>query len=257
MNEGDIIFNLDEIILDKSIPTPLYYQLKQQLLKIIVDKEIKVNEQIPNEIDMVTSLNISRSTVRQAISELVSEGYLYRIKAKGTFVSAPKVDENFFQKLDSFNNEMLKKGMQPSTKILSLKKVKGIENINSALNIPKDEYLIYLCRLRFANMEPIVYVETYLPYIKYKDILSEDFSQISLYAHIEQKYNVKINRAKREIQAVNASIKDKQLLGIKTNAAICYVRTIAFDYNDMPVEYSIARYRGDSNRFIIELFRSK
>lgn len=251
------MFNLDEIRLNKNIPTPLYYQLKQQLLKKILSKELQINEQIPNEIDMVEALNISRSTVRQAISELVSDGYLYRIKAKGTFVSMPKVDENFFQKLDSFNNEMIQKGMKPSTEVLAFKKIKGREIVNKALNIPFNDELIYLNRLRYANDQPVVYVETFLPYEKFSGILKEDLSTNSLYTLIEMQYNVRVSRAKREIQAVSVKTKDKELLNINSNAAICSVRTIAYDNYDNPIEYSNARYRGDTNRFIVELIRNK
>lgn len=254
---GDVILDLKEIKLDKSIPTPLYFQLKQQLLKKINDHELKVDDQIPHEIDMVDELEISRSTVRQAISELVSEGYLYRVRAKGTFVSTPKVDENFFQQLDSFNNEMIKKGMKPSTKILKFHKEEGRENINSKLSIDPSEELIHLSRLRFANDQPVVIVDTYLPYEKFKDLLTEDLSEQSLYSLIEEKYDTKIVRAKREIEAVIAKANEKKLLNIKSNAAVCLVKTTAYAENDIPVEYSIARYTGDRNRFIVELKRYK
>jgi len=156
-----------------------------------------VDEQIPKEIEIGEILEISRSTVRQAINKLVSEGYLYRMKAKGTFVSKPKVDEGFFQKLESFNQEMLLKGLKASTKIISLKAVKGIDNINSKLGISLEERLVYLCRLRFADDEPVVYLETYLPYDKYKALLNEDFTNLSLYAVLEQKFNSRVVRAVR------------------------------------------------------------
>ena len=104
---------------------------------------------------------ISRPTVRQAINELVVEGYLYRVKAKGTFVSKPKITQDFLQTLDSFNNEMRKKGLVPSTKILEREIVKSDEKVAKTLDLEPGTDVIKLTRLRFADDEPIVFVITY------------------------------------------------------------------------------------------------
>jgi GntR family transcriptional regulator len=241
--------------LDKGTPVPLYYQLKQQILEKILSGVLVVDEQIPNEMDMGEALAVSRSTVRQAVSELVSDGYLYRVKAKGTFVSRPKVDEGFFQKLESFNSEMQLKGFEPSTQVLALKKAPAIEDINRKLGIPQESPLIYLARLRFANGDPVVFLETYLPYDRYAGLLNEDFTAQSLYSLLETKYNARVGKALREIEAVLANPAESKYLNIPRNAAVCLVKTLACVAGDVPAEYSVARYRGDRNKFSVELIR--
>lgn len=247
--------NIEEYKLNKDVPIPLYYQLKQAILSKIISGEIRVDECLPTEMDFVNVLGISRSTVRQAFDDLANEGYLYRVKGKGSFVSKPKVDEGFFQKLDSFNHEMIQKGFLPSTKVLDFKLIPGVEGISERLNAHKSEKLLYLCRLRYANNEPVVYLETYISYDKHKDLLNEDFSEKSLYAVLEEKYNERIERAIRKIEAVNANSKEARLFNIGTGAAICLVKTTAFISDNTPVEYSVARYRGDRNQFTVELAR--
>lgn len=252
-----MMVDLSDVRLNKAIPVPLYYQLKKQIFEKIIHNQLAIHDQLPNEIDMVELFNVSRSTIRQAINELVTEGYLYRVKAKGTFISRPKVDDSFFQKLESFNQEMIRKGLRPSTKVLALKKVTGYVEINNKLNLPLGNPLLYLCRLRYANEEPVVYVETYLS-DEYEALLKEDFAVQSLYAILEAKYNVRIARAIREIEAVHANGQAKKHLNLdKKNNAICLVKTIAYANNDLPIEYSIAQYRGDRNKFSVELVRSK
>lgn len=243
------------IRLDKSVPVPLYYQLKQQILERILSGELAVDEQIPNEIDLVSALSVSRSTVRQAVSELVSEGYLLRVKSKGTFVSRPKLDEGFFQILESFNSEMLGKGLKPSTQVLELKAVPGVEKINRRLGITSDAPLVCLRRLRFADGEPVVYLETYLPHGRFAGLLDEDFTSQSLYSLLETKYRARVVKASREIEAVLATPEEARYLRIPRNSAVCLVKTMAYLSGDVPVEYSVARYRGDRNKFSVELIR--
>jgi GntR family transcriptional regulator len=244
-----------DINLNKSTPVPLYFQLKQQVLERILSGTLSVDEQIPNELELGQALGVSRSTVRQAVSELVSEGYLHRVKAKGTFVSRPKVDEGFLQKLESFNSEMTQKGLRPSTKVLAQKAEPGPDKINRRLGIPPGSPVIYLCRLRYADGEPVVYLETYLPYDRYACLLEEDFSEQSLYSLLECKYNARVVKAVREIEAVPATPMEARFLNIPRNAAVCLVKTLAYTAGDVPVEYSVARYRGDRNKFSVELIR--
>ncbi|MEG1134735.1 MAG: GntR family transcriptional regulator [Cellulosilyticaceae bacterium] len=65
---------------------PLYYQLKKIIIDMIENEEIKPDETIPSEPKLMTIYDLSRTTVRKAIDELVNEGYLYKIQGKGTFV---------------------------------------------------------------------------------------------------------------------------------------------------------------------------
>lgn len=249
------MLNINEFKVNKDIPIPLYYQLKQFLISEIKAGKIKTGECMPTEQEMMTKLGISRTTVRQALSEMVNEGYLHREKSKGTFVTRPKIDERFFQKLESYNDEMRLKGLQPKTVVMSFRRIAAKEGINSHLEIPEHDSLIYLERLRFANDEPIVYLETYLPSSKFAGLLNENLTELSLYALLENKYNTVVKTAIRKIEAVAATSQESTLLDIKKGAPVCLVRTTAYDADLKPIEYSVARYRGDRNQFTLELER--
>ena len=92
--------------IDKTVPIPLYFQLKELVLSEIKEGNYKSGDMIPTEKEISDSFGISRTTVRQAITELVQEGWLYRVKSKGTFVSQPKITQNFIRKIESFNDQM-------------------------------------------------------------------------------------------------------------------------------------------------------
>jgi GntR family transcriptional regulator len=244
------------IRLEKKIPIPLYYQLKRQILALIENSVIHSGDPLPPENEWCEMLGISRPTVRQALSELVNEGYLNRYKAKGTFVSKPKVDDLFFNKLESFNKEMIAKGLLPETEVKELKKIPGPHEANERLWLSLDAPLIFLSRLRSVDKVPLVYIETFLPYEPYKKLMDIDFKVNSLYESLETLCNVRVNRAQREIEAVNAGQKEAELLQIAKNKALSLVKTVAFAKNSAnPVEFSIAHYRGDMNKFRVDIFR--
>lgn len=239
----------------KDIPVPLYYQIKQAILLAIHEGKLGPGDALPTEFEFCQSFGVSRPTVRQALGELYAEGYLRRQKGKGTYVSAPKIDARFLNKLQSFNREMWQKGMQPVTEVLSLSVVAGRESVNKKLGLSARERLIYLERLRGADGEPVVYLETFLPYRPFQPLLEVDFVTESLYEVMETHCHTRVERVSRTIEAVAARPKEAALLRMESKGAICLTKTIGFSDRDAPVEYSIARYRGDRNQFSVELRR--
>ncbi|MCL2703179.1 MAG: GntR family transcriptional regulator [Defluviitaleaceae bacterium] len=248
-----------EINLDKSIPIPLYYQLKRQILSMIETGGLKEGDMLPPESEFCAMLSVSRPTIRQSLNELVVEGYLNRYKGRGTFVSKPKIDARFLSNLETFNNEMRAKNMIPRTEVLTLEKITDSTNFHQAaekLQIAPGAPLIHLSRLRLADESPLVYVETYLPFEDFTGLLDMDFNEKSLYDLLEEHYSVRVSRVRREIEAVNARRNEASLLKIAVNSAISLVKTVGYSGSpSRPVEYSIARYRGDMNKFSVEIYR--
>lgn len=78
----------------KDSPLPLYYQLKQIIIEMIEAKKLGENERIPTEKALCEKYGISRATVRQALTELENEEYIYKIQGKGTFVAAKNMNKN-------------------------------------------------------------------------------------------------------------------------------------------------------------------
>ena len=84
---------------------------------------------------------------------------------------------------------------------------------------------------------------------------NEDFEANSLYALLEQKYNCSIQSVNRTIEATLADDKTAKLLQTNKNSAICQTTTISYNQNDVPMEYSIAKYRGDRSKFSLKLVK--
>ncbi|MGE5581418.1 MAG: GntR family transcriptional regulator [Bacillota bacterium] len=247
---------LTEKSLNKDIPVPLYYQLKELLLEYISEHHDQLEKPIPTELELSSRFSISRPTVRQAINELVVEGYLYRVKGKGTFISKPKINQEFLLTLDSFNNEMRKKGLNPSTKLIDAKVIPSDEKISAALTLEIGSAVFELRRLRFINHEPIVVVVTYVPAAKCPGLLEKDLEHDSLYEILEKAYGLVVFKAIRNLESVSAGQYEAQLLGIKKGAPVQFFESTTYLADGSPIEYSLAKYRGDRNKFTFE-FRRK
>ncbi len=233
--------------IDKNTPIPLYYQLKEILLEHL--SEEGVGNPFPTEHELCEHFGISRPTVRQAINELVAEGYLTRFKGKGTFVASPKIKQDFLLILESFNDEMRKKGLVPTTKVLECTIVASDEPVAKMLRIPVGDEVVRLRRLRFTNGQPIVIVVTHLPCVFVRAIVSKDLENNSLYDLLAQDFNLKIDHAIRTLEATIAGEYEAKLLGVKVGAPLQFIETVTFLEDETPIEFSHAHYRGDLNKF--------
>lgn len=242
-------------MIDKSSIVPLYYQLKMCILELIKSGKLKEGDSVAPESELCEKLGISRPTVRQCLNELVAEEYLTRQRGKGTFVSKPKINTRFLNKLHTFGEEMQAAGKNSSVKVLFLGQVAGIPAANEQLRLAPDDTLVQLRRLRYADQDPILIQDTYLSYNKYKDLLTIDFSRNSLYDTLAERYKIRVRRVQRSICACNATAKEARLLETKTNMALCVVVTTGFTAEDEPVEYTVSHYRGDAVKFSVELYR--
>ena len=239
--------------LDKSVPIPLYFQLKSLLLDAIKRGDYPVDSMIPTEKELSEMFQISRTTVRQAITEMVQEGWLYRIASKGTFVARLKIKQDFIKRLETFNEQISRTGCRPSTQLLEMKTTEMPKQLRAQFGLTGAEKFIYLHRRRFADDDPIVTVETYLPYDRCAFVLDHNFTEESLYNVLAASDKTRICRVSRVLEAVSANGQDVNNLNVRRGKPIQLSTTVGYNSADEPIEYSIARYRGDRNRFEVDL----
>lgn len=245
---------LFDFSIDKETRIPLYFQLKELIVKEIKNGSYQKDSLIPTEKEISEFYGISRTTVRQAISELVQEGWLYRVKSKGTFVSHPKLKQDFIQQLESYEDQIRRSGMVPSTEILELKTMKASSIIAANLNLEVSQKVVFLFRRRFADNEPMVTIKTYLPYDQCAFVLKHDFNKEALYKVLKKTDTTEIKYVNRLVEAAEAVQPDENYLNIKRGKPIQLITSVGFNAYNRPIEYSIARYRGDRNSFRVTVF---
>lgn len=139
------------IMIDRTNPIPMYLQVKNELEQMIKSGELKSGDRIFSESELCDMYSISRITAKKSLDDLVTDGYVYRIQGRGSFVKGPKIDHrltNFY----SFTEEVKARGMTPSSVILNAEIITPDDEVKENLNLGADEKVYYIRRLRLAMM---------------------------------------------------------------------------------------------------------
>lgn len=241
--------------IDKASPVPYHYQLRRLLEDAVTSGALAVGEQIPTEAWLCERYDVSRTVVRQALSDLEREGLVTRMKGKGTFVSGPKLSEHLIQSLTSLHEDLAARGERLETKVLRLEVQPVSPHVAEHLRVPDSERMIVLERLRFLHGEPLVVTTAHMPYSLCAPILELDMTQRSLFETYERELGFKLHRGTRAIEARVASKEVAQQLGIPESAPVLVFNGVTYVEDGRPIEYFVGIHRGDRSRFEVELFR--
>lgn len=149
-------------MINKNSPIPIYYQLGEQIKALIEKGELKPGDALPPEREFAEKYQISRMTVRQAFTQLVNEGYLYRMQGKGTFVAERKI-EQLLQGVTSFSEDMKARGLEPSSELIRFEMQPAAASIAEQLSIDESDPVYEIERIRLADGVPMALETSYLP----------------------------------------------------------------------------------------------
>lgn len=224
---------------------PLYQQLADWMIENIRSGNWDKGYKLLAEEDLAKQLNVSRGTLRKAISLLIEQGLLIQIQGKGTFVEQHKISYPFAQELISFAESMESKGYEYVTNVLEKRVVQPGKVIREKLDIEKYDAVLYLKRVRFIQNEPAILIENWVSLKRCPGIEDEDFEKTSLFNAIEKYTKSNINFGIRNFSA--RSLKEDQagLLNLTLNDPVLYLDQITFSNQKVPLECSEVLLRTD------------
>ncbi len=242
------------MIIDRKSHVPVYWQIKEDILNEIINGKIKPGEKILSEPQLKDKYGVSRLTARSAVTELVNEGYLVRKQGYGTFVQKPRI-ENSQENFKGFKYDMEERGFKVSSRVLEAEEIIAPEFMQIPMELTSEDRVFKVKRLRFANKEPIVIHEDYIPSAFCPGLLHFNFEKESLYSVCSNSYNRMILNATEHLEAISADAETASFLGIKNGDPILCIQRISFIEDNIPFEYSRSWYRGDRYIFDVHLKR--
>lgn len=234
--------------IDHKSAIPLYIQAEKLLRKIIELPEHQQGKLLPNEVQMASSLGISRNTLRQAINKLVFEGLLIRKKGVGTIVTKP-VDSKA-NNWKSFSQEMKTKGINIVNYDIEFKWLVPEIEILQFFGLKEGAKVLKMERLRGSDSGPFVFFISYFhPRIGLTG--HEDFNR-PLYNIMEEDYSVTVKISQEEITATAANKEMADKLEMNFGEPILKRKRFVFDPGRRPIEFNIGYYRADSFVYTLE-----
>lgn len=230
---------------------PLYHQIYDALRQQIEDGVYLPGDQIPTEAELSASFGVSRITVKQAIKKLVQESMLYRKQGKGTFVCQPKVNRKL-NRLISFNDEMLQKGMVPRAKVLEVEVITARRLLAEALHIPEGEKVVRIRRLRTVDDEVMAVQTSHVPASLVPGLIEKtERLSGSLYRVLREDYGCSPAYGKESYSAVVLDGSDAEVLGVPDGTPAFAAKRIAYLQDGRPIEYVESLLRGD--RYVLDI----
>jgi Transcriptional regulators len=234
--------------MEKKIPK--YKFLCNEIKEKIESGALVPNEFIGTEEKLASTYHLSRVTVRKAINQLISEGYLARKHGLGAFVNNFVIEHKVNDSVVSFTKSAIRRGDLPTTIPLLLEVIHPSPFIANALRITTDDWVYHVERVRYTNSFPLIYEDAYFP----KDLVGELTEEIithSIFKHLETKF--KISYAHQSIDAIAADEKMAKHLHVNVGFPLLRSSVTHFTEKHVPFEFAFDLYRSD--RWKISTYR--
>ncbi len=225
-----------------------YRSLATHLRQRIEQGEFKAGEKLPSENQMGRDLGLNRHTVRAALLELEKEGYITRIRGKGTFVSRQQIPYRI-SPATAFTATLEALGLKGHPDVLDSSLQDPNEDLTTALVLEPGEQVIQLEILRMVEGLPVTLTSTYLPAKRFPELERKALQMKSLYRLLEAEYDIhRTQRAWSDISAKSPGRRLRELLQMPLNLPLLEIKSLVKDQHGIPFEYSITLARSDSYR---------
>lgn len=226
-----------------------YISIYKEILSKIESGEVSPKTYLPSESDLMKDYEVSRDTIRKALDLLAKNGFIEKVKGKGSIVLDINKLDFPVSRLISFKELAEKMHNKSKTILISLESIKPDNHIMKDLNISEDEKVWKIVRVREIDDERIILdkdfiVESIVP------SLTEGICMDSIYEYVEGKLGLQISFAKKEVTVQNATEEDKKHLDLDDSNMVVVVKNYVYLNNAILFQYTESRHRPDKFRFV-------
>src|SRR3954463_9204029 len=141
---------------------PKYFQISREIISLIQSGALSPGKPVPSENEIIEKYQVSNTTARKALHELEKEGWVTRMKGKGTFVRNNTV-VRAINRIFGFTKNMTEAGRKPTTKLIGF----HLRNGDRKQTINGREYTMRgpFCeieRIRFGDKIPMMKETRYI-----------------------------------------------------------------------------------------------
>lgn len=245
--------NRERIQLAASSVQPLYMQIKEVLKQRILDGEYAPHERLASESELMKQFGVSRITVRQALRDLHTEGLVFSVQGKGSFVSKPKAVQDI-QRLLGFGEAMAAKGYETSTKVLRIQACRPPKDVAAALELGSGAQVVEIKRIRYLNREPVSVDHSFFPSHIGESLFGRDLAR-DIFPMLENELGIPLDHADLRIEAISADEELATLLNVECASPLLRINRLVVSQDGTPVDFEYLSYRGDAYQYQLRVDR--
>ncbi len=232
---------------------PLYYRVESALQRRIQDGDLARGDRLPSEAAIAREYRVSRLTVREAMRRLADQGYVSRIRGRGTFVTEKVQDKlsstRFTGRLEDYYAEI----QRVQVKSAQIVEMDAPARLRETLQLARGERVTMVRRLRVVDAMPFALTVNWIRARYGRRIKEADLYRLPLVQIFEQKLHVVFGDAVQTIEAGFATDDVAQALEIPFGAPVLHVERLMRDRAGAPVEVVMSDYRADRYRYTLTL----
>lgn len=229
-----------------------YKQVANKIRQQILSEEFEVGVALPIEKELCETYQVSKDTMKKALSILVNEGLIYRQSGKGTFIHE-NIKNNHEQFIDNslsgFSGQRQSDGNVTKSNITYLEVIKAPSHIQKSLRIKNDSFVFHFERVRALNGVNEVIEESYIP-IELMPNLNEEILTGSLFEYIEDTLKLKIKSAHKSIRVEKASEYEANILSIEKSEPLPITTDVIYLSTGVPIIHTLVKYNYKKFNFV-------
>lgn len=231
-----------------------WVEIRDSIQRDIEQGTLPAGTLVPSERELAERYKVSRMTIRQVLGYFAATGTLLPRPGSGTYVATPLITKNSLG-LASFSEEMRRRGLISSSRVLHADLAIASDEQMAALQLRTPETVFVLRRVRLAGGEPLAVEESVLPIRLVPGITEHDFATASLYEVLIRVYQIQPSRVLETVTARPPTDEERSLLSMPESASLLCVRRQTFSPSQQPCEFVKSLYRGDAYSIDIHLRR--
>lgn len=230
---------------------PLYKQVEEHLIQLIVEQRWMPGEKLPSEFDLASELQVSQGTVRKALNKLTNDKVLTRRQGVGTFITDYASNHGLYRFFPVIADGKLPE--LPKAALLSKQEVRPNAQTRSALELGKTDKVIELTRLRLLSDEPFILETIFLPSKYFSKLMETDEVPHTLYHFYQTQFHLTVQKTHDELKAVIADSHVAQKLNVAKGSALLQSTRLTRSLSGKAIEFRISLCRSDKYHYTVDL----
>lgn len=226
-----------------------YIEIYNEIVSDIENGNLEVDSKLPSEAKLMEKHDVSRDTIRKSLNLLEQNGYIQKLKGKGSFVLDINKFDFPFSGITSFKELIESMGKEVITLVEELSLRSPSKKTLDKLELSSEDYVWKIVRVRKIDGERIILDKDYFN-AKFVPTLTLEVCKDSIYKYIEGELGLKISYAKKEITVQQATEEDKKYLDLGRDNMVVVIKSYTYLEDRSLFQYTESRHRTDKFKFV-------